>query len=150
MAPGSFVPTGMGPGPQIPHAVLVQQKQGSAIMIWAIGAFVNSLWLDAMFADKAYSFCIFGWELLLCLPREYKRIWTKSINVCLTSTSRWCFLWNWSIDTSAFKRLICWCVWLCWIFFLNPDWFNYPTFQLTDILRYFSKFWLSCICALHI
>ena len=32
-----------GTAPQIPNAALVQQKQGSAIMIWAIGAFVNSL-----------------------------------------------------------------------------------------------------------
>jgi hypothetical protein len=29
--------------PQIPPAVLVQQKQGTATMVWAIGAFVNSL-----------------------------------------------------------------------------------------------------------
>ncbi|PPQ84947.1 hypothetical protein CVT25_004460 [Psilocybe cyanescens] len=39
---------------EIPHDVLVEQKQGQAIMIWTIGAF-----------------CIFGWELILCLPREY-------------------------------------------------------------------------------
>jgi hypothetical protein len=55
-------PVPSGP-PQIPHEALVQQKQGQAVMIWAIGAF-----------------CIFGWEWLLCLPQEYRRIWMKPIN----------------------------------------------------------------------
>lgn len=44
--------------PAIPHSVLVKQKQGQAVLIWAVG-----------------SFCVFGWEWLLCLPQEYSRIW---------------------------------------------------------------------------
>jgi len=58
------MPPPIGAPPQIPHAILVQQKQGSAVMIWAIGAF-----------------CIFGWEWLLCLPQEYERIWKKPMNI---------------------------------------------------------------------
>ncbi|KAF8909730.1 hypothetical protein CPB84DRAFT_1765325 [Gymnopilus junonius] len=50
-------------GSTIPHEALVQQKQGQAIMIWTIGAF-----------------CIFGWEWLLCLPKEYQRIWKRPMN----------------------------------------------------------------------
>jgi hypothetical protein len=49
--------------PEIPPAVLVQQKQGTAVTIWTVGAF-----------------CIFGWEWLLCLPQEYTRIWKKPMN----------------------------------------------------------------------
>ena len=41
--------------PQIPPAVLVQQKQGTAVTIWAVGAFVNLLWLDPMMlVNKAH------------------------------------------------------------------------------------------------
>ena len=52
--PLPFIPTGTVTAPQIPHEVLVQQKQGLAIMIWAIGAFVKSPLLDPMFANKTY------------------------------------------------------------------------------------------------
>jgi len=48
-------------GPQaIPHSAEVNQKRGQAVMLWAVGAF-----------------CIFGWEWILCIPQEYKRIWKK-------------------------------------------------------------------------
>ena len=68
--------------PQIPHATLVQQEQGSAVMIWTIGAFVDPPLSSSRFTNKIYlSFCIFGWEWLLCLPKEYKRIWKKPLNV---------------------------------------------------------------------
>jgi hypothetical protein len=40
--------------PQIPPAALVQQEQGTAVMIWAIGAFVISLSLDPILVNKAY------------------------------------------------------------------------------------------------
>ena len=41
--------------PEISHAALVQQKQGAAVMIWAIGAFVNSISsLDSRLIDKTY------------------------------------------------------------------------------------------------
>jgi len=53
----------MSPLPLTPPADLVQQKQITADVIWAIGAF-----------------CVFGWEWLLCLPQEYNRIWTKPMN----------------------------------------------------------------------
>jgi len=53
----------MPPPPVIPAAILIQEKRGTAVKIWTIGAF-----------------CIFGWEWLLCLPQEYKRIWRKPIN----------------------------------------------------------------------
>jgi len=46
--------------PGIPHEVAVDQKRGQATMIWAVG-----------------SFCIFGWEWILCLPQEHTRIWKK-------------------------------------------------------------------------
>ena len=66
----------------------VEQKQGSAVTIWAIGAFVNPLLLDPRLVNKAYdSFCIFGWEYLLCLSQEYKQIWRKPLNVCFDCTS---------------------------------------------------------------
>ncbi|PPQ74889.1 hypothetical protein CVT26_011450 [Gymnopilus dilepis] len=52
-----------GSAPTIPHEALVQQKQGQAVLIWAVGAF-----------------CIFGWEWLICLPREFQRIWMKPKN----------------------------------------------------------------------
>ncbi|KIJ99718.1 hypothetical protein K443DRAFT_623217 [Laccaria amethystina LaAM-08-1] len=46
--------------PAIPHSALVKQQQGQAVLIWAVG-----------------SFCVFGWEWLLCLPQEYSRIWRR-------------------------------------------------------------------------
>ncbi|KAF4613124.1 hypothetical protein D9613_010932 [Agrocybe pediades] len=61
--PGSPLSAGGGP-PSIPPDALIKQKQGNAVTIWAIGAF-----------------CIFGWELLLCLPQEYQRIWKRPMNL---------------------------------------------------------------------
>jgi len=40
------------------------QKQGQAVLIWAVGAF-----------------CIFCWEWLLCLPQEYRQIWKKPLKL---------------------------------------------------------------------
>ncbi|PPQ74891.1 hypothetical protein CVT26_011452 [Gymnopilus dilepis] len=64
----SSMPSTTGGSPTIPHEALVQQKQGMAIMIWTIGAF-----------------CIFGWEWIVCLPKEYRRIWRRPKNVTIHS-----------------------------------------------------------------
>ncbi|KAF8875838.1 hypothetical protein BD779DRAFT_1678048 [Infundibulicybe gibba] len=52
-------PPSAGP-PVIPHSALVAQQQGQAALAWSVGAF-----------------CIFGWEWLVCLPQEYRRVWKK-------------------------------------------------------------------------
>lgn len=66
----------------IPHDVLVKQKQGQAILIWAIGASV--LLLSRVFLP-AYQlsgrFCIYGWEWILCAPKEHRLVWKKPMNV---------------------------------------------------------------------
>ncbi|KAF8152921.1 hypothetical protein B0H34DRAFT_677156 [Crassisporium funariophilum] len=72
----------IGP-PPIPHDALVRQKQGQAVMIWAIGALVDQHFTRVVsdVNPLKHSFCIFGWEWLLCLPQEYKRIWKKPMNL---------------------------------------------------------------------
>jgi hypothetical protein len=71
-----------GGPPTIPHDVQVKQKQGQATMIWAIGALVDLLFEGVSeYETTIHSFCIFGWEWLLCLPQEYERIWKRPINV---------------------------------------------------------------------
>ena len=132
---------------QIPSNILLQQKQGTAIMIWAIGAFVNHFWLDPMMlVNKTYIASAY-------LVGNGSCFYLKSING--SGRNLWMYAlilhhlhdvsWNWSIGTSEFKRPIYWCVWLSMEFSLNPDGFGYLTFQLTDILGYSSTLiWLSC------
>ncbi|KAH9481914.1 hypothetical protein JR316_0006444, partial [Psilocybe cubensis] len=59
-------PTGMGGGMPagISHEAPPTPKQAQAILIWTIGAF-----------------CIYGWECLVCLPKEYKLIWRRPMNL---------------------------------------------------------------------
>lgn len=50
--PTENMPPPVSGPPQIPHAALIQEKQGSAVMIWAIGAFVYPSLSDSRFANK--------------------------------------------------------------------------------------------------
>jgi len=53
-------------------------------MIWAVGALVDLSHVDVSDDETIIrSFCIFGWEWLLCLPQEYERIWKRPMNVSI-------------------------------------------------------------------
>ena len=130
-----------GAPPQIPPGVLVQQEQGRAVMIWAIGAFVNSLWLHPMLVNKAYDivsaylvgsgYCVY----LKSINGSGRNLWMYA----LTLHHLHVVSWNWSIGASEFKRPIYWCVWLRWTFPLYPDGLGCSALQPTDILGYSSK-----------
>jgi hypothetical protein len=135
--------------PQIPPAALVQQKQGTAIMIWAIGGFVISLSLDPILVNKAYIASAYLVGSGSCVyPKSIigsgRNLWMYASSLILHHTRCFLELIYWYLRIQASYILVCR---LSWTFPLYSDGLGYHTFQLTDTLGYSSKFiWLSCIC----
>ncbi|KAH9474391.1 hypothetical protein JR316_0012849 [Psilocybe cubensis] len=96
-------PTGDSPL-GVPHDAIVAQKQGQAILIWTIGAF-----------------CIFGWDYIVCLPREYQLVWKrpKNLSTALYLTNRYFGIVQFSIVVSLISGA--WSLSSCQrIFFFQP------------------------------